>query len=58
MTLHKDLREFIESLNSHGVEFVVVGAHAVAFHGHPRFTGDRQGRSEGWASAFSATSRC
>jgi hypothetical protein len=27
-------------LNSHGVEFVVVGAHAVAFHGHPRFTGD------------------
>ncbi|HEX5009703.1 MAG TPA: nucleotidyltransferase [Planctomycetota bacterium] len=40
MTLAKDLREFIESLNSHGVEFVVVGAHAVAFHGHPRFTGD------------------
>lgn len=40
MTLAKDLREFIESLSSHGVEFVVVGAHAVAFHGHPRFTGD------------------
>jgi len=27
-------------LNSHGVEYVVVGGHAVAFHGHPRFTGD------------------
>ena len=40
MALPKDLREFIESLNSHGVEFVVVGAHAVAFHGYPRFTGD------------------
>ena len=27
-------------LNSHNVEYVVVGGHAVAFHGHPRFTGD------------------
>ena len=40
MKLQKDLREFIESLNSRKVEFIVVGAHAVAFHGHPRFTGD------------------
>jgi hypothetical protein len=40
VSLQKDLREFIESLNSHEVEFVVVGAHAVAFHGFPRFTGD------------------
>jgi hypothetical protein len=23
-----------------GVEYVIVGGHAVAFHGHPRFTGD------------------
>jgi hypothetical protein len=38
--LQKDLREFIELLNSNGVEYVVVGAHAVAYHGHPRFTGD------------------
>jgi predicted nucleotidyltransferase len=38
--LQKDLREFIESLNSHGVEYVVVGGHAVAFHGYPRYTGD------------------
>ena len=38
--LQTDLREFIRLLNSHNVEYVVVGGHAVAFHGHPRFTGD------------------
>jgi len=38
--LAKDLREFIELLNSRRVDYIVVGAHAVAFHGHPRFTGD------------------
>ncbi|HEY0372152.1 MAG TPA: DUF6036 family nucleotidyltransferase [Thermoanaerobaculia bacterium] len=34
------MREFIALLSSHEVEYVVVGGHAVAFHGHPRFTGD------------------
>jgi len=38
--LHRDLREFVELLNLHRVEYLVVGAHAVAFYGHPRFTGD------------------
>ena len=38
--LQADLKEFIELLNSHRVEYLVVGGHAVAFHGHPRFTGD------------------
>ena len=38
--LQKDLKEFIELLNSHDVEFLVVGGHAVGFHGHPRFTAD------------------
>lgn len=38
--LQTDLREFIELLNSRGVEYLVVGGHAVAFHGYPRFTGD------------------
>jgi hypothetical protein len=38
--LQTDLREFIILLNSHNVEYIVVGGHAVAFHGHPRFTGD------------------
>ena len=40
MPLHSDLREFIELLNSHRVEYLIVGAHALAFHGHPRYTGD------------------
>jgi hypothetical protein len=38
--LAKDVREFIALFNSHGVEFIVVGGHAVAFHGYPRYTGD------------------
>lgn len=38
--LARDLREFVELLNSHGVEYLVVGGHAVAFHGYPRYTGD------------------
>lgn len=38
--LQKDLSEFVALLNSLNVEFVIVGGHAVAFHGHPRFTGD------------------
>lgn len=40
MKLQKDLREFIELLISRGVDFIIIGGHAVAFHGHPRFTGD------------------
>jgi predicted nucleotidyltransferase len=38
--VQKDLREFIELMNSHGVDYVIVGGHAVAYHGYPRFTGD------------------
>jgi hypothetical protein len=40
MDLAPDFDEFIGSLNAHGVEFIVVGAYALAFHGAPRFTGD------------------
>lgn len=40
MKLHKDSREFIALLNSHRVDYVVVGAYALAFHGRPRNTGD------------------
>lgn len=38
--LNTHLREFIDLLHSKKVEYVVVGAHALAFHGRPRFTGD------------------
>ncbi|MBS1726546.1 MAG: nucleotidyltransferase [Armatimonadetes bacterium] len=34
------MKELIESLKSHDVEFLVVGAHALAHHGRPRFTED------------------
>jgi len=40
MDLAPDFDEFIGSLIAHGVEFVIVGAYALAFHGAPRFTGD------------------
>jgi len=40
MNLHKDSKEFIELLNSNDVRFVIAGAHALAYHGHPRSTGD------------------
>lgn len=38
--LGKDLRELLESFRSEAVEFLVVGGHAVAVHGHPRLTED------------------
>ena len=40
MQLPPDWREFIELLNSTGVEYLVVGGHAVGYHGYPRYTGD------------------
>jgi len=39
MLLPEDWRAFIESLNSNGVEYVVVGLVALAHHGFPRYTG-------------------
>jgi hypothetical protein len=40
MPFPEDWRAFIESLNSNGVEYVIVGAVALAYHGFPRYTGD------------------
>jgi hypothetical protein len=40
MDLAPDFDEFIGSLIAHGVEFLIVGAYALAFHGAPRYTGD------------------
>ena len=39
MGLSKDWREFLELLNSRGVDYVIVGAHSLALHGRPRYTG-------------------
>ena len=38
--LNKDFKEFVELLNSIGVEYLVVGGYALAAFGHPRYTGD------------------
>lgn len=40
MPLSKDLREFLASLNSNRVEYLVVGAFAVAYYGVSRYTAD------------------
>lgn len=40
MPLHPDWKEFLGLLNSRGVEYLVVGAHALALHGVPRYTRD------------------
>lgn len=40
MELNTDWKQFVESLNSNGVEFLLVGAFAVAHHAMPRNTGD------------------
>ncbi len=40
MPLHPDWKEFLELLNSNGVEYLIVGAHARVLHGIPRYTRD------------------
>ncbi len=40
MLINSDLREFIELLNLKEVDYVIVGAFAVAWHGYPRYTAD------------------
>lgn len=36
----RDYEEFIAALNAHGVRYLLIGAHAVAFHARPRATKD------------------
>jgi len=36
----RDYEEFIAALNAHGVRYLVVGAHALAYHARPRATKD------------------
>jgi len=40
MALNKDWREFIELLNAEKVDYLIVGASAMALHGIARLTGD------------------
>jgi hypothetical protein len=38
--VNRDFAEMLSALSAAGVEFIVVGAHALAAHGVPRATGD------------------
>ncbi len=40
MEAQKDFKELLELLNKYEVEYVIVGAYALAFYGCPRYTGD------------------
>ncbi len=40
MVLNQNFREFVGLLNEHEVRYLIVGGHAVAAHGHPRYTDD------------------
>lgn len=40
MELDKDFKEFIELLNEHKVDYLVIGGYAVNYHGYPRYTKD------------------
>ncbi len=40
MEVQKDFRDLFELLTAHKVEYLIVGAYALAFHGAPRYTGD------------------
>jgi len=38
--LPPDFLDFLRLLNSHGVEYLLIGGYAVGLHGHPRATAD------------------
>ncbi len=38
--LPQDFRDFLKLLNSHKVEYLLIGGFAVGYHGYPRATGD------------------
>jgi len=38
--LPSDFKEFLQLLNSHRVEYLLIGGYAVGYHGYPRATAD------------------
>lgn len=38
--LPQDFKDFLKLLNSHKVEYLLIGGYAVGYHGYPRATGD------------------
>lgn len=50
---HPDFKDFLKLLNSHGVEYLIVGGYAVGLHGYPRATGDM----DIWIAVDAATAK-
>ena len=40
MEVQQDFRDLLALFNAHKVDYIIVGAHALAYHGAPRYTGD------------------
>jgi len=40
MEVQQDFRNLLELFNKHKVDYLIVGAYALGFHGAPRYTGD------------------
>jgi len=38
--LHPDFQDFLKLLNSHKVDYLIIGGYSVGFHGYPRTTAD------------------
>ena len=38
--MNRDFVEMLSTLNAYNADYMIVGAHALAVHGHPRATGD------------------
>ena len=40
MEVQQDFRDLLALFNVHKVDYIIVGGHALAYHGAPRYTGD------------------
>ena len=40
MEAQQDFRDLLALFNAHKVDYLILGAHALAYHGAPRYTGD------------------
>lgn len=40
MEVQQDFGDLLALFNAHDVDYMIVGAHALAYHGAPRYTGD------------------
>ena len=50
--MNRDFVEMLSTLNAERVEYLVVGANALALYGHPRATGDLMALASAAVAAF------